>query len=885
MLQWVYTYLRVYGMKKLVIGILAHVDSGKTTLSEAILYLTGEIRSLGRVDHRNSFLDTNEIERERGITIFSKEAIFKTENTSFTLLDTPGHADFSAEAERTLRVLDYAVLVISGVDKVQSHTETIWRLLKRYNVPTFIFVNKMDLALSSKEDILKVLSEKLDAGCIDFSDTKSSSFYESAACCDEALMESFLESGELTDKELSDAIVRRSIFPCLFGSALKTQGVSELLRLLDNYTEARPERDSFAAKVFKITEDERGNRLTHIKLTGGRIKVRDAIGEDKITEIRVYSGTKYKSVGEASQGDVCAITGLSKTFPGQGLGEEPDSASLSLSPVFAYSIVLPNGVEPQSAYRELKKLEEEETELNIVYNEEHAEIELRLMGEVQLEVIKKLIASRFNMDVEFTHGSVIYKETIENTVEGVGHYEPLRHYAEVHLRLEPALPNSGLTFAAECSEEVLEKNFQRLVLTHLAEKTHRGVLTGAPITDMKITLVSGRAHLKHTEGGDFRQATYRAVRQGLMQAKSVLLEPWYSFEIELPSTAVGRVMTDIDRMGGRIEPPEAISPEISRVTGSAPISAMHGYDITLTSYTKGLGHMSCAFCGYGKCPDPESVIAQKGYDPESDIYNSPDSVFCSGGAGFTVKWYDVPNYMHLAYEKAPSAKAAPKSGGGSLTSASEDELIRIFEMTYGKIRRRTPSVLETPKEPPKEKEYKPKKAPSFDMTEYLLVDAYNIIFASDELKAIAEESLERARLSLIERIISYYAVRRCEIIVVFDAYKVKGNHGSVETVGGISIVYTKEAETADAYIERTSHRLSKKHRVRVATGDSLEQMIILGDGAYRMSAAEFLRELDAADREIDKFVTMHNLQNRNLDNKVFTQSIIDRFLENEEEDV
>lgn len=867
-------------MKKLVIGILAHVDSGKTTLSEAILYLTGEIRRLGRVDHQSSYLDTDEIERERGITIYSKEAVFTTPSASFTLLDTPGHADFSAEAERTLRVLDYAVLVISGVDKVQSHTETIWKLLKRYNIPTFIFVNKMDLALSSKDEIISVLQSKLDAGCIDFSLAGTRDFFESAACCDERLMDEFLKSGSLSERHISEAVFSRGIFPVLFGSALKLDGVKELLSALDKYSLAPAPREGFAAKVFKISEDERGNRLTHLKITGGALRVRDSVGDEKITEIRAYSGAKYKSAASASFGDVCTVTGLSKAFPGQGLGSEPDSGALALSPVFSYSLVLPEGKDASAAYRELKKLEDEETELNIFYNEETAQIEVRLMGEIQLEVLKKVISSRFNMDVDFAHGSVIYKETIENTVEGIGHYEPLRHYAEVHLRLEPAPPGSGLTFASECGEDVLERHFQRLILTHLAEKTHRGVLTGSPITDMKITLINGKAHLKHTEGGDFRQATYRAVRQGLMQAKSVLLEPWYSFEMTLPQNAVGRAMTDIDRMSGKMDAPENISSGLSRLTGSAPISKMHGYDMTLTSYTKGQGRLSCAFCGYGRCPDPERVISETGYDPESDIYNSPDSVFCSGGAGFTVKWDMVPSYMHIPFEKTPAKKAqSVKTRGGASAYADEEELIKIFEMTYGKIRRRTPSPLETPKDAPR-REPKPKKTKDIpNMTEYLLIDAYNIIFACDSLKAAAQESLEHARTLLLSRLISYYAVKKCEIIVVFDAYKVKGGQGSVEKVGGITVVYTKEAETADSYIERTSHTLSRNNRVRVATSDNLEQMIILGSGAYRMSASEFLRELEDAETEIDKFVEMNNLKSKSLDNKVLTQSIIEHFLQ------
>ncbi len=858
-------------MKKTVIGILAHVDSGKTTLSEAILYKTGSIRRLGRVDHKNSFLDNDSIERERGITIFSKQAVFSYNDTSFTLLDTPGHVDFSLEAERTLRVLDAAVLLISGTDKVQSHTETLWQLLKRYNIPTFIFVNKMDLALSSEDELLTAIQASLDSGCISFSDTDSPDFFESAACCDEILMEKMLSEGALTADDIAASIARRSIFPVLFGSALKTDGVDALLETLDRYILPPTPKDEFGAKVFKITQDERGTRLTHMKITGGILRTKDIIADEKVNEIRIYSGTKYKSFGSVSQGDVCAVTGLTTSYPGQGLGCEKNSASLSLAPIFSYSVILPPDKEKMTAFKQLKKLEEEETELHIVINEQTGEIEAQLMGEVQLEVLKELISSRFGMDVDFAQGSVIYKETIASRVEGVGHYEPLRHYAEVHLRLEPALPGEGLVFSSECSEEVLSKNYQRLVLTHLAEKTHRGVLTGAPITDVKITLVNGRAHLKHTEGGDFRQATYRAVRQGLMQAESVLLEPWYDFVITLPQYAVGRAMTDIDRMGGTIEAPEAVDSEVSRIYGSAPITAMHGYDTVLTSYTKGHGKLSCSFKGYGKCQNQNQVVAEKGYDPESDINNSPDSVFCANGAGFAVKWYDVPNYMHLENEKSAAETYSVKTAGGALTYKDEEELIKIFEATYGKIRRKEYKAPKTvsfsPDKPSKVKA--PPQGP-----EYLLIDAYNIIFSWDDLKKAAEDNLEEARHLLLERISSYYAVRRTEIIVVFDAYKVKNNPGSIEKENGITIVYTKEAETADSYIERVTHSLSKNHRVRVATGDSLEQMIILGNGAYRVSAEEFRREVVAAENEIASFVQTHNLQNRSIDNKVFTKDLI-----------
>lgn len=863
-------------MKKLVIGILAHVDSGKTTLSEAILHHTGTIRNAGRVDHKNTFLDTDEQEKERGITIFSKEAVFKTEKTSFTLLDTPGHVDFSSEAERVLSVLDYAVLLVSGSEKVQSHTVTLWNLLKRYNIPTFVFVNKMDISHYSKEDILSSIHSELDDRCVDFSNPD----YENIGMCDEILMNIFFEEGEIPAKEISYAIKRRNLYPVLFGSALKEQGVDSLLELLDTYTLAPYGKEEFSAKVFKISEDERGNRLTHLKVTGGVLSARDIIKKDsweeKVNEIRIYSGVKYQSVSSAAIGDVCTVTGLTKTFPGEGLGNEVTSAALSQTPLFSYCLALPPDKDPLGAFRELKKLEEEETELNITWNEETKEITFQLMGEVQLEVLKKIIATRFNMNVDFTKGSIIYKETISSTVEGIGHYEPLRHYAEVHLRMEPGKRGTGLVFDSDCSEEILAKNWQRLILTHLSEKTHRGVLTGSPITDMKITLVSGKAHLKHTEGGDFRQATYRAVRQGLMQAESVLLEPWYDFSITLPTESVGRLMTDITKMGGEVSSPEMAENNMSTVKGSAPISGMHGYDLTLSSYTKGTGKLSCAFSGYGKCPNQDEVILNTGYDPESDLYNSPDSVFCAQGAGFTVKWYDVEKYMHLAKEKTAERVSKSRTGGGKTGVIDEDELIKIFEATYGKIERRLPSQMKTPKKELGDYVEKKKRPTGSD---YLLIDGYNIIYADEDLKKAASESLETARTLLIEKAISYNSLKNIEVIVVFDAYRVKGNQGSVERHSNINVVYTKEAETADAYIEKVTHELSKNHRVRVATSDNLEQMIILGSGAYRMSAREFFAELKEAKKEIADFIRQNNIENKSLDNTVLTEEIINKLQE------
>lgn len=863
-------------MKKLVIGILAHVDSGKTTLSEAILHHTGAIRTLGRVDHKDSFLDNNDLEREKGITIFSKEARFETPLTSFTLLDTPGHVDFSSEAERTLSVLDYAILVISGSEKVQSHTVTLWRLLKKYNVPTFIFVNKMDISHYSTNDLLESLHSELNLGCVDFAEPD----FEEIASSDEILMNLYLEEGVITEKDIAYAIKRRNLFPVFFGSALKEKGVDALLDALDFYTLSPYASDNFGAKVYKITEDERGVRLTHMKITGGTLSARDELSKgswsEKVNEIRIYSGTKYKSAGTVCAGEVCAVTGLSKTFPGEGLGVEETAEALTQTPLFSYSVILPEGIDPLSAISTLKKLEEEETELNITWNEQTKEISLSIMGEVQLEVLKKLIKSRFDLDVEFTQGKIIYKETIRNTVEGIGHYEPLRHYAEVHVRLEPGKKGTGLIFDTDCSEEVLAKNWQNLVLTHLSEKRHKGVLTGAPITDMKITLVSGKAHLKHTEGGDFRQATYRAVRQGLMQAESVLLEPWYDFAITLPTEYVGRLMTDITRMNGTLSAPEMVNESMSLVCGSAPISGMHGYDTTLSSYTKGLGRLECSFSGYGECPNQAEVVEEIAYDPEADLYNSPDSVFCAGGAGFAVKWYDVEKYMHLGKEKTAERVYKTTTGGGKQGVIDEDELIKIFEATYGKIERKLPGQMKTVKKELGDYVKRKKKPTGSD---YLLIDGYNIIYSDENLKNAAQSSLADARNLLIDMAATYNSLKQIEVIVVFDAYRVKGNQGSVEAYGNINVVYTKEAETADAYIEKVTHRLSRNHRVRVATSDNLEQVIILGNNALRMSAREFFAEIKDAEKEIRSIIRQNSIENKTLDNTVLSPDIIKKLTE------
>lgn len=845
-------------MKRLTIGILAHVDSGKTTLSEALLYLSGEIKTPGRVDHGNAFLDTDSIERERGITIFSKQAVIETNDINITLLDTPGHIDFSAEAERTLTALDCAILVINASDGIQPHTETLWHLLEMHSVPVFIFVNKMDLPDTDKHTLLSALSAKLSDGCIDFSDgTSNNSFTEAAAMCSTELLDEYMESGYVSQQSLCQAISNRLIFPCYFGSALKFEGVKEFFDSLCKYAQEPPRSDSFGARVFKISEDEKGNRLTHLKITGGCLNVKDIPDNstaEKVNELRIYSGAKYKNVPQVSAGQVCAVTGLTQAFPGKGFGCESDAEALTLEPVFTYSVKLPDGIDEHTAITNLRQLEEEETQLHVVHNAQLGCIQLRLMGKVQLEIIKRLAKERFNMDLDFEKCGVIYKETIKNRVEGVGHYEPLRHYAEVHLLLEPGEPGSGIKISAKCAEDRLDKNFQRLILTHLEEKEHLGVLTGSPITDIKITLIAGKAHLKHTEGGDFRQATYRAVRQGLMQAESVLLEPWYDFTLELPSDTAGRAMTDINRMGGRFSAPE-ISGENSILKGSAPVSELSEYNAEVLAYTKGCGKLSLKLSGYEPCQNSDEVIARIGYLPESDTENTADSVFCSHGAGYNVKWNEVFDNMHLPplQLETPTIKqnvtVRPKS---ERTFADDAELLKIFENTYGKVQRRINHTMHTPKETPKvphPSRRKPKNG------SFLLADGYNIIYAWDDLKKLAEDDLDLARETLANRLCAYRAMRNTEVILVFDAYKVKGNHGSCETFGNISIVYTKEAETADSYIEKATHKLSKNHNVKVATSDYMEQLIILGNGAFRVSANEFLSEVEAAEAELREYLT------------------------------
>ena len=850
-------------VKNTVIGILAHVDSGKTTLSEALLYCSGAIGRLGRVDHRDSFLDTYALERDRGITIFSKQALLCRGDCTYYLLDTPGHVDFSAETERTLQVLDYAILVISGTDGVQSHTDTLWRLLRKYRVPCFLFVNKMDLAGAERAFLLNELRGKLGDCCVDFSDTVSDAFFENVALCDETLLTKYEESA-LSDADITDAIAARKLFPCFFGSALKLDGVQPFLSALDRYTKMPAFADRFGAKVYKLAEDAQGNRLTFLKVTGGTLRVREVLESpkntagEKVNQIRVYSGEKYKSVNEACAGMVCAVTGITFARPGDGLGAEQNGAMPVLEPVLTYRLELPDTVSVHTALAHMRVLEAEDPQLNVFRDERSGDIGVQLMGEIQLEVLRSLIKERFGYDVGFGRGNIIYKETIESTVEGVGHFEPLRHYAEVHLLLKPGKRDSGLLFTADCREDLLDRNWQRLILTHLYEKTHLGVLTGSPITDMEITLAAGRAHPKHTEGGDFRQATYRAVRQGLRTAKSVLLEPVYRFVLEVPIENLGRAMNDIQRMSGSFEPPVQEG-ESCVLTGCAPVAQIRDYAKELMQYTRGRGKLSLTLKGYEPCHNAEEVIASFGYDPDADVLNPCDSVFCSHGAGHIVKWDDVKNHMHVA-SVLKAASPAPSLGGREYLEkrrkqvdlfASDKELMRIFEQTYGAVKPRSrPSEKRVFKAP--EKAAQKRKAPvQYDGDDYLLVDGYNVIFAWEHLKSL---TFEGAREALINILCNYQGFKKCEVIVVFDAYKVKGQQREVERVNNISVVYTKEAETADMYIEKVSHQLAKRHRVRVVTSDALEQLIILGNGALRVSSRAFLEEVRQAEEEIRRLI-------------------------------
>lgn len=852
-------------MKKIVVGILAHVDSGKTTLSEAMLYRAGSIKKLGRVDHRDSFLDTFSLERDRGITIFSKQAVLNYGGTTFTLLDTPGHVDFSAETERTMQVLDYAVLVISATDGVQSHTATIWKLLAKYNVPCFLFVNKMDLDGADKARVLAELKAKLSDGCIDFGKTNESEFLENAAMCGEALLNEYAETQTLKKASLVRAIRQRQIFPCLFGSALKLTGVDEFLQCLHDYTQMPPYGSDFAAKVYKISEDK-GQKLTFLKVTGGRLKVKEVLAgrgnqnSEKVNQIRIYSGEKFTTADTADAGTVCAVTGITFARPGDGLGAEKDTGLPILEPVFTYRLRIPENVTTHTVLEKMRILESEDPQLKVLWNERLNEIQVQLMGDIQLEVLQSVLVERFDIHATFSKGNIIYKETIAETVEGVGHFEPLRHYAEVHLLLKPGQRDSGLVFKTQCKEDVLDKNWQRLILTHLYEKTHVGVLTGAPITDMEIILASGRAHPKHTEGGDFRQATYRAVRQGLRTAKSILLEPVYAFTLEVPNENVGRAMTDIQRMHGNFHAPQSDS-EMSTIQGTAPVATMHDYARSVMQYTHGKGRLLCSLKGYAPCHNAEEVIAEISYDCDGDTDNPCDSVFCAHGAGYIVKWSDVKSHMHLPSVLSPPKNAFTERVSQRRTAAGRNadlfaldkELMQIFERTYGPIKNRNYDRSQNHfrlTKKAEEKKYKSKNAPRYDGTQYLLVDGYNVIFSWDRLKELAQDNMDAARNALINILCNYQGYKKCNVILVFDAYKVKGAVREVEKVDNITIVYTKEAETADMYIEKASYKLAKNNQVRVVTSDAVEQLIILGTGALRVSSREFQFEVQTAEEEI-----------------------------------
>ena len=872
-------------MDRLVFGILAHVDAGKTTLSEAMLYLTGGIRRLGRVDHADAFLDTDALERERGITIFSKPAALTLGDLEATLLDTPGHADFSAEMERALSVLDCAVLVVSGGAGVQAHTLTLWRLLRDYGVPTLLFVNKMDLPGADREAVLSELRRRLDEGCVDFS-REEAEIWEEAALCDEGAMEAYLETGALSDEAVRDLVARRRVFPCYFGSALRLEGVEALLNGLARFAPRRTWPGAFSARVYKIARDGQGRRLTFLKVTGGTLHVRDALSggegetawQEKVDQIRLYSGEKFRAVEEAPAGTVCAVTGLTHTRPGQGLGAEPESRAPELEPVLRYRVVLPEGSDVHAALGMFRELEEEDPMLRVVWSEPTRQIHVQLMGQIQLEVLRRQLADRFGLAVDFDQGGIVYKETIAAPVEGVGHYEPLRHYAEVHLLLEPLPTGSGLQFATCCPEDVLEGHWQRLILTHLMERSHPGVLTGSAITDMRLTLTAGRAHLKHTEGGDFRQATYRAVRQGLMSAQSVLLEPWYRFRLEVPGESLGRAISDVQQMGGDFEPPETAGEE-AVLTGGAPVAAMSGYWREVAAYTRGRGRLACEAAGYRPCRSAQEVMEAIGYDPRRDIDNPADSVFCAHGAGYTVPWDQVPAMAHVSSglqldreEDAEEDVASPRRTAPPPPRSKEEEaeLTAIFERTYGQVKRREPL---RPAARPVEGTVRRTVPDRPQGPEYLLVDGYNIIFAWDELKELAKVNLESARRLLMDLLCNYQGFKKCVVILVFDAYKVKGNPGSVERWHNIYVVYTREAETADTYIERATYEIARDHRVRVATSDSLEQLIILGHGAVRLSAREFKAEMEAVEGSIREIIARNN-RTRGEENTLRRRAVI-----------
>ena len=843
-------------MDKLVVGILAHVDAGKTTLSEALLYQAGAVRTLGRVDHQDAFLDTFSMERQRGITIFSKQAQFTLRGREITLLDTPGHVDFSSEMERTLQVLDAAILVVSGTDGVQGHTQTLWDLLRRHRIPTFLFVNKMDLAGADRDEVLGQLRRRFGESCVDFT-VEDDAFMEAVATAEEGLLEQYLERGTLAQPDIAAAVGRGTVTPCSFGAALQLAGVDRFLEVLARYAPLPRRGKAFGAKVFKIARDSQNNRLTYLKVTGGCLRVKDLLSgragawQEKVNQIRIYSGAKFRTVDEAEAGTVCAVTGLSQTRPGDGLGAEPSSDAPVLEPVLHYRLCLPDGCSAVALLPKLRLLEEEDPMLRVLWNEALGEIHMHLMGEVQLEVLREWILERFGVQVSFDQGSIVYKETIAAPVIGIGHFEPLRHYAEVHLRIEPLPRGSGVQCATECPLDVLDGNWQRLVMTHLMEKRHVGVLTGSELTDIRYTLLLGRAHLKHTEGGDFRQATYRAVRQGLMQAESILLEPWYDVRLEVPQEAVGRAMNDLQRMGGRFDGPELCG-DMVVLSGAVSAAAVQGYWTEVAAYTRGLGHLSCTLRGYEPCHNTEEVVAALGYEAERDTENTADSVFCAHGAGYTVPWQEVAEHAHMDAGQRVRQTSGMKMERGPVGGMEEQELRAIFERTYGPVKNRGMEALAQSR--------RTTARPGLDDAAYvhkddvLIVDGYNILFAWEDLKKIALENMDAARAALIHLLCNYQGMRRCRVIVVFDAYRVKGGSGTSEREAGVEIVYTREGETADAYIERLSYEFGRTHRVKVATGDGLEQLVVLGHGAQRLTARELRWEVEQVNAHIAAFL-------------------------------
>ncbi len=885
-------------MKNLVIGILAHVDAGKTTLSESFLYLSGKIRKLGRVDNKDAYLDNFELERARGITIFSKQAMFEVDDTRITLLDTPGHVDFSTEMERTLQVLDYAILVVSGADGVQAHTKTLWRLLEIYRIPAFLFINKMDQNGTDKDKLMEELKRQLGDGCIEFGQAVSGdlnresrqdinessyerfneNFNDQLAMCDEALLEAYLETGRIGLPQIKEAIRARKVFPCFFGSALRLEGVEAFIQGIVKYARIPAYPDNFGARIYKIGRDEQGNRLTYMKITGGRIKIRDVLTngawEEKISQIRFYSGQKFEAAGEAEAGSVCAVTGLSRTKPGEGLGIEEASNTPVLEPVLSYRIILPADCDPKMMLPKLRQIEEEDPELHIVWNEQLQEIQVQIMGEVQIEILQSVINSRFGVMVAFDSGRIVYKETIVNVVEGVGHFEPLRHYAEVHLILEPGERGSGLRFKSDCSDDILGKSWKNLIMTHLEEKVHKGVLTGSPITDMTITLVSGRAHNKHTEGGDFREATYRAVRQGLMEAEAILLEPYYAFQLELPENMVGRAMTDIEKMSG-ICHISLIEGGMAVLTGSAPVVTMRNYQKDVTAYTKGAGRLFCTLSGYGPCHNTEEVIEAMGYDPERDVANPAGSVFCGNGASFLVDWYDVKSFMHIesclqTREALSEETAENRSSHTEEKWLDPEEVDRIFKQTYYANQGKKSGWQKRKAEP--EHYYSPKAYVGklkVTKAEYLLVDGYNIIFAWPDLKALADGNMDGARSRLLDQLSKYQGIRKCQVIAVFDAYRLQGHPEEVFDHDNIHVVFTREAQTADHFIEKFAHDNQEKYDITVATSDGLQQIIIRGAGCSILSARELKEELI----RVDERVVQAYLENQPADRNYLKDSL------------